>query len=186
MQLVSDYFLIITQNLLLSSLLGIPSVIQSAGSRRKLLLNGLMTAGFCALNNGLIGVIRGTVPMTEPVWMLLCSVAVAAASDIFALFLLSLPRRPEIRRVIPQVHLAAFSGAVLGLMLKSGAVSFGAGFRFGLQSGSGYLLACAMLAAVLPVVNSEKVPASVRGWRGLLMYTGVLAMAVSCFAQNAG
>lgn len=181
MQIISFFFVILTQNLVLSACLGMPSLAQSAKSRKQLLFNGALTALLCAFGTGLLAAIRGMFPLLHPVWMTVFGVAVTCLTDAAAVLLIS--RRDALKPFIPQMHRAAFSSAVLGMMLKSAAVSFPAGFRTGLEAGAGYLLCCLMLAAVLPELYSEKMPESVRGWRGVLLYAGVISLAVTCMKK---
>ena len=182
MQMITYVFLILTQNLVCSACFGIPSLTKSAKSAKHLALNGALTMLFCTVCTALLAALRGMLPTVHLVWMTVFGVMIVCAADLAAV--LPMTRQERLRAYIPQVHLAAFSSAVLGMMLKSGAVSFGAGFRTGMQMGAGYLLCCLMLAAVLPEINSKKMPASVRGWRGLLLYAGVIALAVSCMTAK--
>lgn len=186
MQLITNLFLILTQNAVFAQILGLPGLMQSAKSRRHLLLTGFLTLCFCAVNTGLLAVFRYALPEIDSAWMTVLGILLNGLTDLAVIALLALTKSEQVQRLVPQIHLSAFSSAVLGTMLKSGSVSFAAGFRFGMQTGAGYLLASLMLAAVLPVLSSEKMPASVRGWRGLLLYAGVLSLAVSAFAANAG
>ena len=51
-------------------------------------------------------------------------------------------------------------------------------FSFGLEAGVGFIIASLFLAAAFRKLNSEKVPASFRGYPAMLIYLGIISMAV--------
>jgi electron transport complex protein RnfA len=53
---------------------------------------------------------------------------------------------------------------------------------FGLQTGLGFLLASLMLLAVRHRLYSQKVPAAFRGYPAVLLYIGLISMAVHAIA----
>ena len=83
---------------------------------------------------------------------------------------------------MPQLHYAACSSAVLGTILLSTEYTHDAGvaFRYGFRTGLGYLAACLMLKSAVPLLYSDKMPKAVRGWKGLLLYAGILSVAADC------
>ena len=48
----------------------------------------------------------------------------------------------------------------------------------GLEAGAGFIIAALMLTAAYRKLNSSKVPASFRGFPAMLVYLGIISMAV--------
>ena len=113
-------------------------------------------------------------------------------------------RFPDLKKY---VHLAAFNCAVMGtlylafepveslkeLQLRSDSFVLGnifsdtlhpvGAFLFGLQEGLGFLLAALMLSAVRERLYDKEVPAAFRGLPSILIYLGLISMAVYALAS---
>lgn len=183
MTLVTELFLILTQNLVFSHLLGITPVVRAEGRRRMLLLSSGLSAVFILVSCTVLTALRPLLPAGELRLILpLCCAVLNGALDLICVLAAGLIAGEKARPAIVQIHAAACSGAVLGAVLlcfaNAGTVS--AAFFFGLRCAAGYLLAFLMLAAAAPVLNSNKMPASVRGWRGMYLYAGLIGLAVAC------
>lgn len=78
------------------------------------------------------------------------------------------------------VHISAFNSTVMGtIFLSAGRCSSLSEFlMFGLWAGLGFGLAAVMLSGVYGQLCSDKVPASFRGFPAIMLYTGLMAMAV--------
>ena len=73
---------------------------------------------------------------------------------------------------------------VLGTLLLSAAqsTSLAASLQFGAVSGLGFVVGAWALKAVYPKLTCDRVPASVRGYPAILLYIGILSMAL--YAAN--
>ncbi|MBR5722190.1 MAG: hypothetical protein IKX57_01065 [Oscillospiraceae bacterium] len=181
--LLADFLVILVQNLLFSELLGLPSV-AAAGSRgRGLLRTGIFTLLFCVLCAGAVAAVRSFLPVRLE--KLLFPLFIAISSGILDLILIHLFRlisKKLTKKIAPQIHAAACSSAVLGAVLMSTDYTHEAGIamRYGFRMGVGFLIACILLRLALPTLCSSKMPAAVRGWRGLFLYCALLSMAGAC------
>jgi len=184
---IAELLLILTQNIVFSYALGIPNIAKSAVQRRMLLLSGLLVAIFVTLNTVLLALIRPLLSQTDTTLILpLCCVALNGVLDLILLILIAAVGGMRARTLIPHLHATAFSGAVLGSLLLSynAANTPLLAAKNGLRCGLGYFLVCCMLALAAPALHSEKMPAAVRGWRGMFLYIGVIAMAVACISAG--
>lgn len=183
MQLVTDFLLVIGQNLLLHDLLGLPAAVYGTKKENGFLRLGILTLLFSTVISGIVALLRGLFPPAYE--KLLFPVCIAVLSVLLDLLLLGILRfLPEriskyFRR---QIHAAAFSGAVLGIALMSTEYTheFRVALRYGVRTGLGYLIACILLKLAAPAVYSGKMPQAVRGWKGLYLYAALLSAAVYC------
>ncbi|MBR6719235.1 MAG: hypothetical protein IKI77_12970 [Oscillospiraceae bacterium] len=181
--LLADFLVILIQNLLFSELLGLPSVADAGRNGKGLLRTGFFTLLFCTVGAGAVAALRPVLPVRwEKLLFPLCSAAVCGILDILLMLLLPLISKHMTKKIAPQIHAAACSSAVLGAVLMSTDYSheIGIAMRYGLHCGFGFLIACILLRFALPTLCSSKMPASVRGWRGLFLYCALLSMASAC------
>lgn len=186
MTIVTELFLVLTENLVLTYAFGIPSLLSANGSRRKMLQISALSAVFILIGCTLLSLLRPLLPAGEgTLYLPLCSAVLNGILDVLLLLLFAALFGTKAHRIIPQLHAAAFSSAVLGAVLLDYAqnLSVRASAAFGLRCGAGYLLAALMLCCAAPVLYSEKMPAAVRGWRGMLLYTALLSMAAACIGS---
>ncbi|MBP0968408.1 MAG: hypothetical protein J5722_12295 [Oscillospiraceae bacterium] len=181
--LLADFLVILAQNLLFSELLGLPSV-AAAGSRGKgLLRTGIFTLLFCVLCAGAVAAMRSFLPVQlEKLLFPLCIAVASGILDLLLIRLFRLISKKMTRAIAPQIHAAACSSAVIGAVLMSTDYTHevSIAMRYGLRLGTGFLIACVMLRLALPTICSSKMPAAVRGWRGLFLYCALLSMAGAC------
>ncbi len=87
------------------------------------------------------------------------------------------------RRVKKYVHLSVFNCAVLGALFVQSNIggTFASYVGYGLGTGLGFLLAGYLLGAASSRLNSESVPAAFRGMPIMLIYVGVISLALSSF-----
>lgn len=92
------------------------------------------------------------------------------------------------RYIKKYIHLAVFNCAVLGaLFLQSvKGASLGAYIGYGLGTGLGFLLAATLLYLANERLNSDLVPAAFRGFPIMIIYVGVLSLALSAFLGYTG
>lgn len=167
-------------NLIFTQALGISTLVASAKSRRNFIGTGLAITIFTTLGALAAKLLS---PFTEQVPQLipLCYIAVIAVIYVTALLLLHTVGNSTFERFRKYIHISAFNCAVLGTMLLTAQkeLTLLGAVGYGLQSGIGFLLASFILKAVYPSLTAEQVPASVRGYPAILLYIGILAMALS-------
>ncbi len=187
MTAVTELFLVLTENLVLTYLFGLPGLLKSDCQPRRLLRVGVLTACFIFTGCMLLAWILPILPEdSAPLWIPLCAALINGMLDVLLILLLAAALGKKAHARIPEIHAAAVSSAVLGALLlsfeKNDTVQTAC--IFGLRSAAGYMLAALMLCFAAPVLRSEKMPAAVRGWRGMMIYTGLLAMAAACISAG--
>lgn len=181
MQFVVDFVLIFMQNLIFRHLLGLPAITFSDRKQGGLLRLGILTTLFCTICAGLTAWARPFIPpLYQKLLFPLLTAVIAGTLDLLLVLLARCCVRLD-RLLLPQLHNAAFSGTVLGAVLLSTEYTheIAVALRFGLQTGLGFFAACLLLAMAAPACYSNKMPQSIRGTRGLLLYTGLLCMAAA-------
>lgn len=85
-------------------------------------------------------------------------------------------------RLKKYIHISAFNYAVIGTLYliheNPENTSLSDYFFFGLQSGVGFIIASVFVSSAYKRLNSSKVPASFRGMPAMLVYLGIISMAV--------
>ena len=100
-----------------------------------------------------------------------------------ALFFISREKFEKSRKYI---HISAFNCAVMGTLFTinhraagdSSFMNLKSYAAAGLEAGFGFILASLILTAAYRKLNSAKVPASFRGFPAMLVYLGIISMAV--------
>ena len=183
MQLVTDFLLVIGQNLLLHDLLGLPAAVYGTKKENGFVRLGFLTLLFSTAISGMMALVRGLFPPAyEKLLFPLCTAVFCGLFDLLLLGILRLVPEKFSKYLRRQIHAAAFSGAVLGIVLMSTEYTheFHVALRYGIRTGLGYLIACVLLKLASPAVCSEKMPQAVRGWKGLYLYAALLSAAVYC------
>ena len=187
MTAAAELFLVLTENLVLTYLFGLPGLLKSDCQPRRLLRIGVLTACFIFAGCMLLAWIRPILPAESAhLWIPLCAALINGLLDVLLLLLFAALLGRKSHALIPEIHTAACSSAVLGALLlsfeKNDTVQTAC--SFGLRSAFGYVLAAMMLCGAAPVLRSEKMPSAVRGWRGMMIYAGLLAMAAACISAG--
>ena len=88
--------------------------------------------------------------------------------------------RGKFSRIKKYVHISAFNSAVMGTIFlsASGCTTFGEYLIFGITSGLGFAAASYMLSGVYSELYSENVPRVFRGYPAVMIFSGIMAMAV--------
>jgi electron transport complex protein RnfA len=173
-----------------------------------LMMTGFST--FACLGTGMLYYCfsSGKVLMEYPYSLLLPLVYIAVISVIYIVVLLVLHRlcRCRFGTYKKYVHLSAFNCAVMGTLylafeptelftdlgmsedyLRVGGsyvsrLSLAGAVLFGLRTGLGFVLAALMVKAVHKRLYDERVPAAFRGFPAVMVYIGLLSMAVYAIA----
>ncbi|MBQ5333807.1 MAG: hypothetical protein J6K92_11235 [Oscillospiraceae bacterium] len=88
--------------------------------------------------------------------------------------------RTKFSKIKKYVHISAFNSAVMGTIFlsASGCTALGEYLIFGLTAGAGFTAASYMLSGVYPRLYSEDVPRAFRGFPAVMIFSGIMAMAV--------
>ena len=90
--------------------------------------------------------------------------------------------RKNFDRTKKYIHLSAYNCAVMGTVLTvSGSVPEGSLWGYilsGLETGAGFIIASLTMSVAYRRLNSVRVPQSFRGFPAMLIYIGIISMAV--------
>lgn len=183
-QFLSVLLTAITGNLIFTKALGISTITASAKSKTDFVGIGLMVTILTTLGCGITYGINRLFPALDIAYRPVAYILVLAVLYILLLILLQSIGRPTFFRFRKYVHLCTFNCAVLGTLLLNAeqSSSLSASLRFGLIAGLGFVAGAWALKAVYPKLVSDRVPASVRGYPAILLYIGILSMAL--YAAN--
>ncbi len=208
MWLFSAFISLLTTNLIFTKALGTSTVMAATKSKANLAVLALLMTCFSTLGCMLVSGLYALFPqltnlVTFPFSLLQPLLYTAAISLIYIIVLLVMyslsgKRFSSLKKY---VHLSAFNCAVMGTLYLAFSptlflmdavpytVFLGRTFYvhqlsvpgatlFGLQMGLGFLVAAVLLAAVRKRLYDEQVPAAFRGFPAVMVYIGLLSMAV--------
>jgi electron transport complex protein RnfA len=186
MFLVNEIITLLAANLILMQALGTSTLFIAAGSRRNLIgtaaaitiFTTIGSAAACMINSLLDGKYQDFLPLFYTI----------AIGIIYVLLLTLLYFFSEkaFKKSKKYIHLSAFNCAVMGTLFtitESDSVSaekFGLSdyLSCGFEAGVGFIIAALFLTAAFRRLNSSKVPSSFRGFPAMLVYLGIISMAV--------
>lgn len=186
MYLVNDIIAFLAANMILSQALGTSSLFIAAHSRKNLVGTAFCILLFTTFGTACAYIIDSALSASAAEFRLLLYTAAVSVFYIVLLTLLyfAMPQAHEkFRRYI---HLSAFNCAVMGTLFTmsekadgdSSLRSFGEYVRFGAEAGLGFIAAALILTAAYRKLNSNRVPKSFRGGPAMLIYLGIISMAV--------
>ena len=158
---------VFAQNAVFTRALGVSRLVQLVGDER---LAGGWTASF------------GLPASFRPLVYMAC-IAVVSGVEMALLYLLRLPWKRQLLRILP---LAALNSCVLGTLLLGRTQNFTLtqALGFGLGSGVGYLMAVLLVTEAQNRLRSQAIPSAFRGMPITLIYIGVLALAIYGFTGH--
>lgn len=181
---------IFAQNAVLARGMGVSRLVQLVGDdQTSSLLFGLLLSVICALNAPLAwlaGLLIEDWPyayLVRPLAFIICSFLVCGILW-FALSRAEMfPRRDQLLAMLPN---AGFNTCVVGAMLVTTIQSFtlAQSIGYGLGSGVGYLLAVLMVSEARRRLRSSHVPPAFRGLPIVMVYIGILALAIYGFTGH--
>lgn len=186
MFLINDLITLLAANLILSQALGTSTLFIAAGSKKNLIATAGVITLFTTLGSAAAYFIDMAVPSAVSDLRLLFYVIVVGA--LYVLFLAAVYKLAngwfsELRKYI---HVSAFNCAVMGTLftineraaMDSSLFSMGSYILAGLEAGIGFVIAAVILTAAYRRLNSSRVPAAFRGFPAMLVYLGIISMAV--------
>lgn len=212
MWLLTAFFSLMTTNLIFTRALGTSTMMAAAKSRSKLPVLALVMTLFsmlACLGMQLVCYSLGLASMLIYPYSLGLPLAYTMMIGVLylaALALINVIFRKKAQIYRKTVHLSAFNCAVMGTLylafspdgLRQGLQSpqtmrlFGmldgavnepfSAVLFGLQEGLGFLLAALMLSAVRERLYDPEIPASFRGRPAMMVYIGIISLAIYAIA----
>lgn len=186
MYLINDIIAFLAANLILSQALGTSSLFIAANSRKKLVGTAFCILLFTTFGTSCAYIIDSTLPSSAAEFRLLLYTAAVSVFYVIMLTLLYFARPQNHEKLRRYIHLSAFNCAVMGTLFTMSAkaendsslLDFGEYVRFGAEAGLGFITAALILTAAYRRLNSSKVPKSFRGGPAMLIYIGIISMAV--------
>ncbi|MBR6996007.1 MAG: hypothetical protein IKH96_08310 [Ruminococcus sp.] len=186
MFLINDLIALLAANLILSQALGTSTIFIAAGSRKNLVATAGVITIFTTVGSAaayLIDLILQ--PSVSDLRLLFYTIVIGVlyAALLAAVYKFGNRWFEDLRRYI---HLSAFNCAVMGTLftINKRAAMDGTMFNLGgyvsagFEAGIGFIIAALILTAAYRKLNSSKVPASFRGFPAMLVYLGIISMAV--------
>ncbi len=187
MFIINDIIALLAANLILTQALGTSTMFIAASGRKNLVRTACVITLFTTVASAFTYFVDVYMPDSVRVYAtLICYTLIIGV--LYALFLtvLYLFGREKFEAYKKYIHISAFNCAVMGTLFTiSGRAAADPSLRNtvtyflnGLEAGVGFIIASLFLAAAFRKLNSEKVPASFRGYPAMLIYLGIISMAV--------
>ena len=187
MFLINDLITLLLANLVFSQALGTSTLFVAASGRKNLIRTACTITLFTTAASAFTYFVDTLMPQQAREYAtLICYTVIIGV--LYALFLLALSTfgREKFQAYKKYVHLSAFNCAVMGTLFtisekSSENISVRDTIHYflrGLEAGAGFVVAALFLAMAYKKLNLEKVPASFRGFPAMLIYLGIISMAV--------
>ncbi|MBP7186219.1 MAG: hypothetical protein KBA55_05540 [Ruminococcus sp.] len=187
MFIINDIIALLAANLILTQALGTSTMFIAASGRKNLIRTACVITLFTTVASAFTYFVDTLMPSSVRVYAtLICYTLIIGVLYAFFLTVLYFFGREKFNAYKKYIHISAFNCAVMGTLFtiseKAAAddslrntVTY---FLKGLEAGAGFIVASLFLAAAFKKLNSEKVPASFRGYPAMLIYLGIISMAV--------
>ncbi|MCM1577746.1 MAG: hypothetical protein NC078_02955 [Ruminococcus sp.] len=171
---------VLAENVVFSKAFGVSTMITAAKNKRDLAGTCLGVCWFTLCAGAAGRLMSGWGMQADMAFTPLIYAAVIGVFYAVTLVALRVVSGRRFGRLKKYVHISAFNSTVMGTIFLSvsGCESLGEFLLFGLSSGAGFGLAAVMLSGVYGQLCSEKVPGAFRGFPAIMLYTGLIAMAV--------
>jgi len=186
MFIVNDLIALLAANLILNQALGTSTLFIAANNRRNLTWTAVAITLFTTVGSFAAYFVAAFLPesvrdLTLLIYTLIISIIYALI--LSAMFFFS---RNLFDRIKKYVHISAFNCAVMGTLFTitdraradASFMHLGDFVLSGLEAGIGFVLTSLILTAAYRKLNSAKVPSSFRGFPAMLIYLGIISMAV--------
>ena len=172
MFLITELIALLSVNLILMQALGTSTIFIAADSRKNLV--------------GTAFVINHALPEKYGDLTLVFYTLTVGILYVLLLALLHFAGKGRLKRYARYIHVSAFNCAVMGTLFtvteranaNPAFDSLLAYVKSGLKAGLGFILAALILTAAYRKLNSVKVPSAFRGFPAMLVYLGIISMAV--------
>ena len=182
MFLINDLITLLAANLILSRALGTSTLFIAAGGRKNLTATACVITFFTTAGSTAAYFIDKMLPSAVSDLRLLMYIIVIGVLYVLlltAVYYISRPRFEELRKY---VHVSVFNCAVIGTLftINERASMNGSSYdaAAGLEAGAGFIISALILTVAYRKLNSSKVPSAFRGFPAMLVYLGIISMAV--------
>jgi electron transport complex protein RnfA len=186
MFMVIEFVVLLSSNLILMQALGTSTLFIAAGNKKNLLWTAITITIFTAIGSGAAYFIKNLLPAGAADLTLLFYVLIIGIIYVLLLAALYFAGGELFKKARKYVHLSAYNCAVMGTVITVAGRAetmpeynhFMSFVSAGAEAGSGFILAAFILTAAYRKLNSSKVPAAFRGFPAMLIYLGLISMAV--------
>lgn len=186
MFLINELIALLASNLILMQALGTSTLFIAADNRKNLIGTASVITIFTTLASAAVYVINEVTNRRAADFTLFFYTLAVGILYVLLLTVLYFIAGASFERYKKYVHISAFNCAVMGTLFTIGekeaisAVSFSFidYLSCGFEAGVGFILAAFILTAAYRMLNSSRVPASFRGFPAMLVYLGIISMAV--------
>ncbi len=186
MFLITELIALLAANLILMQALGTSTLFIAAGSSRNLIGTASVITIFTTAGSVAAYLINRFTGQRYSDFLLLFYVLAVGALYIILLAVFYLAGKNKFEQSRKYIHISAYNCAVMGTIFT---ISDKAGMSAenfslldyvtcGFEAGIGFILAAFILTAAYRKLNSSKVPSSFRGFPAMLVYLGIISMAV--------
>lgn len=186
MFLINDLITLLAANLILSRALGTSTLFIAAGGRKNLTATACVITFFTTAGSTAAYFIDKMLPSAVSDLRLLMYIIVIGVLYVLlltAVYYISRSRFEELRKY---VHVSAFNCAVIGTLftinerasMNGSSYDIGDYAAAGLEAGAGFIISALILTVAYRKLNSSKVPSAFRGFPAMLVYLGIISMAV--------
>ena len=178
--IISVLTAVLAENFVFARALGVSTMIMAAKNRRNL-------PGIC------LGVLYFTLTASAAAWLLshrtedirkpflpLIYVLTIGSVYLITLLLAFIFFKGKFGRLKKYIHISAFNSVIMGTIFLSmnSCTALYEFLMFGLCSGAGFAAAAYMLSGVYGKLYSKDVPSVFRGYPAVMIFTGIIAMAL--------
>ncbi|MDE6780201.1 MAG: hypothetical protein K2J40_01895 [Ruminococcus sp.] len=180
MFLINEIILFLAADIVFMQAFGTSELLVSAGNRKKSFFTSVLITLFTSVGSVMAYFANGLLPEKYSDLKIFCYVLVSGMLCTVSLKILSLAGNEKFSEYRNCIYISAFGNAVIGTFFTVSEKSSGIGeyFSAGLTSGLGFAAASLILSAAYRKLTSVKVPAAFRGFPAILVYLGVVSMAV--------
>lgn len=186
MFLITELIVLLTSNLILTQALGTSTLFIAAGSKKNLLGTAFTITLFTTAGSAAAYFISNALPDSAKDFTLLFYALTVGILYILFLTVLYFVSRKTFRNTRKYIHLSAFNCAVMGTLFtithkaeeNPQFNNIGSFILAGAEAGLGFILAAFILTAAYKKLNSADVPSAFRGFPAMLLYLGIISMAV--------
>lgn len=186
MFLVNELIALLAANLILSQALGISTLFIASDNRKNLVGTAAVITVFTTFGSIAAYFINNHLTEKNSDFALLFYTIAVGILYVLLLTAAYFVLREKFTSYRKYIHISAFNCAVTGTIFTVNEKNLLAADSFtlsdyvlgGLGAGVGFIIAALILTAAYRNLNSKKVPASFRGFPAMLIYLGIISMAV--------
>ncbi len=181
MFLISELVVLLATNLILTQALGISTLFMAVSSRKNLLWTAITISVFTTLGSFGACLVNGLLPDKLYDLRLLLYMLIIGVIYVIVLTVLYFVGRKSFGTTRKYVHLSAFNCAVMGTLFTVSDRADDSLLSYmiaGAEAGTGFILAAFILMSAFRRLSSKEVPASFRGFPSMLVYLGIISMAI--------